>query len=409
EPASPPSATPPTLFREPEEGRAPLISVIEQAQEDIRLTLYLFTDETMADALTRAARRGVQVRLLLEHRPYGGGAANERMAKRLSKAGIHVRWSNPAFRYTHQKSLVVDGTTGVIMTLNWTHSSFSRNREYGVIFQRRDWVEEMAAVFDGDWDRKPTHVGTSGLVWSPDNARERILGLIQQARSSLILEEQDLRDPEVVQALLAAVRRGVDVQIIRPTPREEDTLEWENVRHLARAGAHIFFLDAPYVHAKVMVVDRSRALIGSMNLTPTSLDFNRELGAIFREESVLRPLLRTLEQDRTRAAPYSPAKKSARGILTPEEAARHVGEIVTVEGRIVQTYDTGHLTFLDFTHRKEDLSIVIFAKDYSRFPAPPARYYHNRRVRVRGRVQLHKGAPEIVVHSPDEIQIVSDE
>ncbi len=404
-PPTPPGAAP-RLFIQPDDSRAPLLQLLQGATHRVDLTIYLLTDETIVQALEDAAARGVQVRVLMEGEPFGGGKNNRRTAKRLQQAGVDVRFSSPAFRYTHQKSLVVDGTTGVIMTMNLTYSSFTRNREYGVILHDPALVEEMRTVFAADWDRTvPALPDPPRLVWSPINARERILALIRSARTRLDLEHQDLIDGEVVAALVQAAQRGVRVRLIRPTPGDQEAAEWGNIRRLIRAGGEVRLLDSPRVHAKVIVADRTRALIGSMNLTPTSLDFNRELGVELTAPEVVQPLLKTMDQDWTRAVPVSPEAAPASEAIPPEEAGRYVGQVVTVEGRVVRTHDTGKVTFLDL-EGPGGFSVVIFARDYDNFPKPPAQLYEGKRIRVRGRVKVYKGEPEIVVSYPDAIEVV---
>ncbi len=299
QPETPQVAYPaPELFIQPRDGRAPLFELLQSAQQEVDLTIYLLTDRDTIRTLKKTARRGVRVRVLIESEPFGGGENNRRVARDLQQSGIEVRFTSRAFRYTHQKSLIIDDRAGVIMTMNLTYSSFTRNREYGVITYNPAHIAEMRTVFEADWQRVPPRLPLSPyLVWSPINARETILALIGAARERLDLEHQDLLDDEVVDALVRAARRGVDVRLIRPTPRDNEEAELRNVRRLGRAGGSVRYLDTPRVHAKVIVVDRRRALIGSMNLTPTSLDFNRELGIVTDAPSVIQPLLRQMDAD----------------------------------------------------------------------------------------------------------------
>ncbi len=395
-----------TLFIQPDDGRAPILQVLDRAQESIDMTIYLFTDEEVADALARAAARGVRVRVLMEMEPFGGGKANAAMARRLQRAGVIVKAANPVFRYTHQKSIVVDNRVGVITTMNFTPSSFRRNREYGVIFSQPALIREMQTVFEADWQRETPDLPTQPLlVWSPINARETILTLINTAMETLDLEQADSADDEVVAALVAAARRGVKVRLIRPSPTPRETDEAAHVQELVAAGAQVAYLDSPRVHAKIIVVDGRRALIGSMNLTMTSLDFNRELGIIVNDDRLIAQVMQVIERDWQEATPIRPGGGEI-PVIAPEEAEAYLGQEVIVEGRIVRTYDTGRVTFLDFSRRKEELSVVIFARDYDKFPEPPAEWFQGHRVRVRGLIKRYRGALEIVVTDPEQIQIL---
>ncbi|MDD8019915.1 MAG: OB-fold nucleic acid binding domain-containing protein [Acidobacteriota bacterium] len=96
-------------------------------------------------------------------------------------------------------------------------------------------------------------------------------------------------------------------------------------------------------------------------------------------------------------------------IIPFEKAGDYVGQTVTVAGVIVSSYNSGRACFLNFDPDYQHyLSLVIFASDFNRFPPQPEKYYLNKKVRVRGRIMLYKGRPEIILSSPDQIKIVEE-
>lgn len=99
-------------------------------------------------------------------------------------------------------------------------------------------------------------------------------------------------------------------------------------------------------------------------------------------------------------------------LLIPwQEAAQHIGQQVTVEGTIVRTYKSRKATvFLNFDpDYRHTLSLVIFPDDASKFPGPPEEIYRGRTVRVTGEIKEYKGAPEIIVRTPEQLEIISEE
>ncbi len=123
--------------------------------------------------------------------------------------------------------------------------------------------------------RRATSPPRSGrLVASPDGSRAALTGLIEQAAQSLSVETEELTDPAIIAALLAARARGVAVTLVWPGPPDGGS----GFAKLAAAGATVRALAAPTIHAKVVVADGRRLYLGSANFTPTSLDRNRELG-----------------------------------------------------------------------------------------------------------------------------------
>jgi endonuclease YncB( thermonuclease family) len=102
-----------------------------------------------------------------------------------------------------------------------------------------------------------------------------------------------------------------------------------------------------------------------------------------------------------------PAPKIGGTVIPWEEAHRHQGEEIVVEGTIVRAHRAKKVLYLNFhANWKRYLSLVIFVKDLHLFPADPEKAYRGRKVRVRGEVTLFKGHPEMVVRSPGDITVV---
>ncbi|MGB4704778.1 MAG: OB-fold nucleic acid binding domain-containing protein [Candidatus Saccharicenans sp.] len=96
-------------------------------------------------------------------------------------------------------------------------------------------------------------------------------------------------------------------------------------------------------------------------------------------------------------------------IVDWREARNYVGQQVVVEGVIVRTYNSGRACFLNFhPDYRQYLSLVIFASDFQKFPSRPEEYYLNKKVRVKGRVVLYQGRPEIILTSPTQITVVEE-
>jgi micrococcal nuclease len=97
-----------------------------------------------------------------------------------------------------------------------------------------------------------------------------------------------------------------------------------------------------------------------------------------------------------------------RGTVIPwEEAHRHGGEEIVVEGTIVRTHRAEKVLHLNFhANWKRYLTLVIFVKDLPLFPGNPETAYKGKKVRVRGEVKLYKDRPEMVVRSPEDITVV---
>lgn len=96
-------------------------------------------------------------------------------------------------------------------------------------------------------------------------------------------------------------------------------------------------------------------------------------------------------------------------VLSPEQAGSFIGEIKIVEGRILSTYKSPKVTFLNFGEDyKTDFTAVIFNNNLASFARKgidPVRDYRGKQVRVYGRIKEY-GGPEIVLDNPGQIEIV---
>ncbi len=399
------------LLAMPDAGSAPVLQAIDGARDSIRLKIYLITNEEVVDALGRAVQRGVDVRVLIEEAPFGGGETNALAALELAAAGVQVRARPPAFVYSHEKSLVVDDRRAYIMTHNLTNSSFNRNREYMAIVEDPAVVAEVAQVFDADWERMEPDLSQSLLVWSPVNSRVHIEALVQSAQVSLDVQHTSLLDERLLGLLAGAAQRGVRVRVTTPAVLDPSEWEWEPINRMHEAGVAIRFLDAPYVHAKAFIVDGQTAMIGSQNLTANSLENNRELGIIFDDPAAVNRLARVFLQDWNDGEPWGGPQPTATlpagGILSWDQVAGYVGQTVTVEGDVIDTYDSGKVTFLNFDDERT-FAVVIFASAYPTFPQPPEDLYWRKRVRVTGQIKPYQDKLEIIVESPDAIEVMAD-
>jgi cardiolipin synthase A/B len=289
-------STTPVLISEPQASNQPFVAMIENAHHSIELTMYELDDSQVEHALAAAATRGVDVRVLLN-----GGYYDERETDNasafayLDRHRVHVRYSPTYFALTHQKTLTVDGTESAIMTLN-LDGGYSTTRDFAVIDRQPQDVRAIVQTFDDDWaeQRATPSNGSGDLVWSP-GAASTVVGLIESARHSIDLENEEMAYTPATDALCAAADRGVDVRIVMTYDRE-----WSSaLAALEHCGAHIrlYYGERYYIHAKILLVDGARALVGSQNLSTTSLDDNRELGLVVTYRPLLTQLAAAFESD----------------------------------------------------------------------------------------------------------------
>lgn len=291
-----------SVFVEPNAGETPILHEIEGAQTSVWLEVYLLTDSNVIHALEDAANRGVDVRVLLELNPYGSGSTSpQETLQELQAAGVKAEGADTAYQYTHEKALIVDGATLMVMTANLTKSalggsSAATNREYGVIDTNAADVKDAANVFVADWQRTTPTLTDPNLVVSPINARARLAAFIDAAHSSLLVEDEEMYDTGSEDALIAAAKRGVNVEVVLPAPSGSSSSD-ADVTRLLNGDVHVRYITVLYMHAKIMLADGAQAFVGSENFSATSLDKNRELGLLITDKSAISLLNQTFQQD----------------------------------------------------------------------------------------------------------------
>jgi phosphatidylserine/phosphatidylglycerophosphate/cardiolipin synthase-like enzyme len=303
------------LLTEPASGIGPIYKLITGARHSVDLTMYELIDPTAEADLAADAARGVDVRVLLDQ--HLEKSRNTKAYNYLSGHHVHVRWA-PAGTTYHQKTLTVDNATSVVMTLNLVASDYSGTRDFAVIDTDHADVAAIVATFDADFaGRAITPSDGADLVWSPTNAKASVLSVIDGAKHTLAVEDEEMDDPAVTAALAATARRGVHVTITMTADSEWDQAFTE----LSRAGAHIrLYRDvssALYIHAKVIVADAGRSgqrvLVGSQNFSVASLGYNRELGILTSNAQIVAAISATLARDYAGAAAYSPPRTPGSG------------------------------------------------------------------------------------------------
>ncbi len=94
-------------------------------------------------------------------------------------------------------------------------------------------------------------------------------------------------------------------------------------------------------------------------------------------------------------------------VITWSDAHKYYNQYVIVEGTIVNTYNSGNVCFLNFDINYHYFTAVIFASDFLGFPFIPEVFYLGKKVYIIGLIKEYKGSPEIIVKTPFQIRIVT--
>ncbi len=307
------------LITEPNDGIAPVLATIRGASTSVDLVIYELDDAQIESALAADEQRGVAVRVILSS-GYNGASStmNGAAYNFLVSHGVPVRWSPAYFSLTHQKTLVVDSNRALIMTFNLVSKYYMTGRDFGIVDQDARDIAAVERTFGDDWENDSAEGASRGgnngdasddLLWSP-GSEAPLIALIDSAKKSLYIYNEEMADTAITKTLIDAARRGVGVYVDMTGASE---WKWE-FEELTTAGAHVRTYpdadDAPlYIHAKMIIIDGetagARAFLGSENFSAGSLNNNRELGIMISDQRIIESLMKTFTADWHGATPFA--------------------------------------------------------------------------------------------------------
>ncbi|MHB1665912.1 phospholipase D-like domain-containing protein [Thiomonas sp.] len=293
------------IYIEPHAGPAPIEQVIADARHSVDLSVYYLSSRPILQALAAAHARGVDVRVLLDGKPYGmrpGLVQKEWRAVRATGASVQrapARFEARPGRYAflHNK-YVCNGHRCAIGTANYDYSAFHYNREYIDVTRNPAVVQAARTVFQADWTNRPAGTLPHRILVLSPGSETRIAAIIDQPGPVSLESEEMGNDPQILQAIAA---KGRLARIILPagiSPTDQ-----RNVRWLRARGVQIRLLPKRpiYLHAKI-IVGPNISFIGSENYSRSSLDLNREMGMRLRNPAERRILQAQFDRDWAAAA-----------------------------------------------------------------------------------------------------------
>ena len=314
------------LYVLPDDGIRPVVTAIARAKQSILVKMFLFSEPRLLRALIAAHKRGVKVRVMLNPSRRSGKSENREARRRLKAGGIVARDTHPDFDVSHEKSMVIDDEVAFVKSHNWAPKNFGGTRDYAVITRDPDEVAEVAEGFEADWKRETFNPEKRQLIWCRGNGRARIARFIDGAKKQLLLQNERYQDPTIVERIVAAHARGVKVHLMSLPPhalKEKKILEGvAGLRVMHDVGIKIHKLKGLHLHAKMLLADGKRAIVGSMNIAPGSFDSRRELAIEIEDKPLVKRLQKTFQADWENSRPIDLSDEGIRNDLikhgTPE-------------------------------------------------------------------------------------------
>jgi cardiolipin synthase len=310
------------------------LEAMRQATRSIHIEAYIFQKGKVTgrilDVLTRKAREGVKVRIVLD--AIGSFASTwNGLTKELTDAGGRVAWYHPLNllqlprinNRTHREIVVIDGQIAFVggagFADHWQYKSKKDPRWRDDMFRieggavahvqatfAENWLEATGEVLldpadylqasKADGQARTLIVNSSPSAGRATNARILFQTLLASARKSIhITTPYFVPDQGLRKELLRAVNeRGVDVRVIVPGKHHDHILTRRTSRRLfgtvLQGGCKIYEYKPAMIHTKVMVVDGVWSVIGSTNMDPRSFGINDEVNLAVCDQSLAEKL-----------------------------------------------------------------------------------------------------------------------
>jgi cardiolipin synthase len=293
-----------------------MLAAIRAAKRTITFETYIYWSGTVgkefADALSERARAGVRVHILIDW--VGSQKMEEALLEQMRQSGVEIHKYHPPHWYTidrfnnrtHRKLLVVDGvvgfTGGVGIADEWSGDAQDPNHWRDTHYRIEgpavahmqaafldNWMKVSGAVLDGEAyfpriERDGPHIAQMFKSSSQGGAESMhlmyLLAVAAATQSIDLAMAYFVPDEIALEALEAALKRGVRVRIIMPGPITDASLVRRASRALwgsiLEAGAELYEYQPTMYHCKVLVVDGLWVSVGSTNFDARSFRLNDE-------------------------------------------------------------------------------------------------------------------------------------
>jgi cardiolipin synthase len=311
---------------------------IEAAQSTINIETFLCRQgeitKKLTELLLKKRKEGVDVRLLLDGS--GGRKYGKDDVKRLTDAECCVRKYHPFVisnlgrfnERTHRKMAIIDGRLGYIgghcLVDTWLGDAQDKKHFRDITARVRgpvvnqlqsaftdNWIEETGEVIAGEKffpelqsaGPSKAHVVFVSPIGGPSTIKLLHYIAIELAKKSITIQNPYfLPDPDARDALLAAVKRGVEVRVMIPDTDATDAKLVSHASHhhygtLLKGGVRIFDYEKTLLHQKVFTIDHQWSSIGSTNFDDRSFEINDEVSLVVYDENIARQLEETFTED----------------------------------------------------------------------------------------------------------------
>jgi len=322
----------PFLF--PDDAFFRIMRELSTVDEEVCISMYQLNNLSIAASLASLARKGIEVKILMEGSPVGGIDEEEQaLFAALWESGCDLRFIRSAdgfkrYDYLHNKYAIIDKERVLVTSENWQDSSLTNNRGWGVSIASTSLALELWRIFHLDFENRswdivdfpsrfpyaqplslpaydffmPPVVDVSvfpaqvELLLCPDNAYHHLQEAMEGAEDRLYVQQFYTQESWVssespLMWMMQAAEQGVDARLLLDSSwfsqSKDNSLVAQRLMEMSQVEAK----NAPpssgfsITHNKGAVIDDS-VLVSSINWVDAAFFQNRELGVLVHSAEV---------------------------------------------------------------------------------------------------------------------------
>ncbi len=261
-----------------------IVKNIDNAQDKVYLSSYIFTEKRIKNALIRAKKKWLDVKVIMEKDPYMAYNINNNFYNELTKKDIEVSRSNQDnYLLNHAKFIVIDNMT-IISTWNISYSTFNFNRDFFVITKDKNILLLIEELFVNDYRWIKYDIYHPNILLSPTYSREKLNKIFDYSKKEIKIYMQYFNDNELVKKLIQLKKeKNLDIKVII----SKNSINDKNTKKLIDNWIKIKTLKSNKMHSKAILIDKEILFIWSINFSKQSIDQNRELWILLKNKNII--------------------------------------------------------------------------------------------------------------------------
>jgi phosphatidylserine/phosphatidylglycerophosphate/cardiolipin synthase-like enzyme len=284
--------------------------LLREAKKSIDIAMYDLSSESVIEEIINAHNKGVRIRIIIERGRHlidiRKNLPGKDLRQRMWESGISMRLSKNDHISFHHKNMIIDGETVYVGSMNLNKNSMDteRFRENYLLIKDPTTVKQFSDHFESLLRYEPVsndlHKSNNGMgidtYFAPSkHFAAKIIGLVNNAKTHVDMSVNVLTHPPLVDAMIAAHKRGVRVRITLSFYKSwvKYDVQVKAVDKLRKAGLDVRLDRGKENHNKILIIDESIVQTGSPGYNSLPLVRRYETATVVYSKTIAKQFLKS--------------------------------------------------------------------------------------------------------------------